>query len=194
MRNKLSLLLLGILSLSATGCVWSVHRLYTEETVVFEPALVGTWATAGEEKVAIVKAGEEKSYEITYRDKDVGEGVAVNYRAHLVRLGEFLFLDVQPDKKTVDDLMEMKPVWYLLPTHTFYRVQLRGDAVTVSLVDDKLVTKSGQPPLAHERIDEKDGEDGYLLTASSAELRAGLAKRAGDEEIYLKLGEFQRLK
>ena len=193
MRGMRILVVAG-LAMLLSGCVWSVHRLYTEETVVFEPALVGVWATAGEEKVAIVKAGEDKSYEITYRDKDVGEGVAVNYRAHLVRLGEFLFLDVQPDKKAVDDVMEAKPMWYLLSTHTFYRVQLKGDAVTVSLVDDKLVTKPGQAPLAHERIDEKEGEDGYLLTASSAELRAGLAKRAGDEEIYLPLGEFRRSK
>ena len=182
------------LALLLNGCVWSVHPLYTEGTMVFEPALVGVWRTADGEKTAIVKEGPERTYEITYLDKDTGEGASGKYRAHLVRVGEFLFLDARPDSRVVNEVMEVRPVWYLLPTHTFYRIQLSGDALTVSLVDDKLITKPGQPPLAHEMIGDKGEEDGYLLTVSSAELKAGLEKRAGDEEVYLKLGEFRRLK
>ncbi len=192
--RTIGILVVAGLAMLLSGCVWSVHPLYTEETVVFEPALVGVWATADGEKIAIVKEGKDKNYEVTYQQKDLSEGASGKYNARLVRLGEYLFLDVYPDKKAVDTLMEAKPVWYLLPTHTFYRVQLNGDAVTVSLVDDELVTKSEPSTLAHEEIGAEDGENGYLLTASSAELQAGLAKRAGDEKIYLKLGEFRRLK
>ncbi len=192
--RTIGILVVAGLAMLLSGCVWSVHPLYTEKEVAFEPALVGVWATADGEKTAIIQPGEGKTYEITYLSNDLSEGASGKYSARLVRLGDYLFLDVRPDKKAVDTLMEAKPVWYLLPTHTFYRVQLNGDAVTVSLVDDELVTKSEPSTLAHEEIGAEDGENGYLLTASSAELQAGLAKRAGDEKIYLKLGEFRRLK
>ncbi len=191
MRNKILLLALGTLSLSAAGCLWSVHPLYTSETGVFEPALLGVWATADGEKTAIIQHGDDNSYEITYLQEDLSEGASGKYRGRLVRLGEYLFLDVYPDKKAVEALMEAKPVWYLLPTHTFYRLQLNGDAVTVSLVDDELVRGTGEPPLANEKVTD---EDGYLLTASPTEMQAQLKKRAGDESIYVKLGEFRRLK
>ncbi|HSC78081.1 MAG TPA: hypothetical protein VLB32_05915 [Candidatus Acidoferrales bacterium] len=191
MRNKLLLLALGILSLSAAGCLWSVHPLHTNDAGVFEPALLGVWATPDGEKTAIIEHGDDNSYEITYVQEDLSEGASGKYRGRLVRLGEDLFLDVYPDKKAVEALMEAKPVWYLLPTHTFYRLQLDGDAVTVSLVDDELVRGTGEPPLANEKVTE---EDGYLLTASPTEMQAQLEKRAGDESIYVKLGEFRRLK
>jgi len=191
MRNKLLLLVLGTLSFSSPACLWSVHPLYTDETVVFEPALVGVWATSDGEKMAIVSEGADRSYEVTYQQKDLSEGASGKYNAHLVRLGESLFLDVYPDKKAVDGLMESKPVWYLLPTHTFYRLQLSGDAVTVSLVDDELVREASGPALAHQKVTD---EDGYLLTASPTEMQAQLKRRAGDESIYVKLGEFRRLK
>lgn len=191
MRNKPLLLLLALLSLSAPGCLWSVHPLYTDETGVFEPALLGVWATADGEKTAIIQHAEDNSYEITYLQEDLSEGASGKYSGRLVRLGDYLFLDVRPDKKAVDTLMEAKPIWYLLPTHTFYRLQLNGDTVTVSLVDDELVRGTGEPPLANEKVTD---EDGYLLTASPAEMQAQLEKRGGDEKLYVKLGEFRRQK
>ena len=193
MTKKLALLGLALAGLALNGCVWSVHPLYTEQTIVFEPALVGVWATPDGEKTAIVAAREDKSYEITYWDKDMSDGASMKYRARLVRLGGYLFLDVQPDKKAVEGLMGVKPVWYLLPTHSFYRVQLNGEELTVSLVDDELVTRSATA-LAHEEIREKDGENGYLLTASPEELQTALAPHATDDSIYAKLGDFRRLK
>lgn len=194
MKTKLLMPVAGLLLLATTGCLWSVHPLYTEESVVFEPGLVGVWATADGEKTAIVRAGEDKSYEITYVDKDISDGASAKYRARLVRLGEFLFLDVRPDRKAVDELMGVAPLWYLLPAHTFYRLQLSGDVLTVSQVDDELVTQASATPLAHEEVGEKGEDSGYLLTASSAEIAAQLSKRAADEAIYEKLGEFRRLK
>jgi hypothetical protein len=169
-----------------------VHPLYTEQTIVFEPALVGVWTTMDGEKTAIVTAGEDKSYDIIYSDKNMSDSASMKYRAHLVRLGGSLFLDVKPDKKAAESLMEVKPVWYLLPTHTFYRVQLSDDSLTVSLVDDDLVTRAATT-LAHEEIRE-NGENGYLLTASPEALQTALAQHAGDDKLYLKLGDFRRLK
>jgi hypothetical protein len=118
MKNRLLLVLLTLLSLSATACLWSVHPLYTNETAVFEPGLLGVWATADGEKTVIIQHGDDNSYEITYVQEDLSEGASGKYRGRLVRLGEDLFLDVYPDKKAVEALMEAKPVWYLLPTHT----------------------------------------------------------------------------
>ncbi len=191
MSRKFLLALLGILSLSVPACLWSVHPLCTDKDVVFEPELLGVWTTTDGEKTAIIQHGEDNSYEITYLQEDLSEGASGKYRGRLVRLGDYLFLDVRPDKKALDTLMETKPMWYLLPTHTFYRLELNGDTVAVSVVDDGLVQEAAELALAYEKISD---EDGYLLTASPAEMQAQLKKRGGEEKIYVKLGEFRRQK
>ncbi len=194
MKTALLMLVAGILLLPTAACLWSVHPLYTEQDEVFEPGLVGVWATADGEKVATVKAGAGKSYEITYIDRDMSGGASAKYRGRLVRLNGVLFLDLRPERQAVDELMEVAPMWYLLPTHTFYRLQLNGDALTVAQVDDELVAQPGGTSLAHTEVGELEEERGTLLTASSSEIATHLSKRAADEAIYEKLGEFRRLK
>ena len=84
----------------AGGCfILSVHPLYFEENLVFEPELIGTWGNSEEldpdgetrkfEKV------DDKSYRFTLREDD---GQIGHFEAHLVKLGDYLFLDIFPEE------------------------------------------------------------------------------------------------
>ena len=54
MKTARLMLVAGLLLLPATGCVWSLEPLYTgEEDTVFEPGLVGVWAST--DALAVVK-------------------------------------------------------------------------------------------------------------------------------------------
>ena len=162
--------------------------------MVAEPGLAGVWVTADGGATAILKTRDDNSYDVTYQDKELAEGTPARYHGRLVRLGGFLFLDLRPERKAVEELTAVSPMWYLLPTHTFYRLKLEGDELSVWRVDDELVTQSTGRALAHVEVDEKSGDSGCLLTATPAEMQAQLSLRAADEAIYEKLGDFRRLK
>jgi len=60
-RYKILLMLLVVIGVgvSATECPpISINPLYSDETVVFEPAFLGTW-TAGNENFVVKKRGDE---------------------------------------------------------------------------------------------------------------------------------------
>lgn len=84
--------LLGLIFLAACDPALSIHTLYTDQDVVFEPSLVGTWVSSDEtdEDLEIEKADKD-SYLIKLLSKDAADNV--NLEAHLVKIGGCLFLD-----------------------------------------------------------------------------------------------------
>ena len=89
-----------ILVLGLTGCfVLSVHPLYFEKDLVFESGLLGTWGEKTHEKdlseLWIFEKTGDKSYRLTIRDEEDGEGM---FEAHLLKLGDHLFMDLYPEE------------------------------------------------------------------------------------------------
>ena len=90
MRTTLSLVVVGMaLTLSGCGGLESLHPLFTANDLVFEPALVGTWK--GEERTRFTFS---EMNDHAYGLEVIDEGDTLKLEAHLVRLHEFLFLDV----------------------------------------------------------------------------------------------------
>jgi len=183
MKTKLTMLVVALLLVPTVGCVWSLHPLYTQEDAVFEPGLVGVWAST--EAMAIVKAAGDKSYGITY--VDTSEDSSGKYRGRLVRLGDTLFLDLVPEG---DELRQAESSG-LLATHLFFRLTLQEDTVRVEMVEDELLESVGTGQLRHEKL-----PDRYLtlLTASSSEIRAWLQQHAQNPQLYSDTLELQRVK
>ena len=105
------------------GCVpLSLHPLYTEDKLVFEPSISGAWVGEdGEERWVFGKSGD-KSYQmiiypVTYISGKGTLGEPAEFKAHLVKLGDFLFLDICPeDYEIKNDMFEL----HLIPGHTFW--------------------------------------------------------------------------
>jgi hypothetical protein len=168
-----------ILVLWMTGCfVLSVHPLYFENDLVFESGLVGTWGEKEHEKdldeLWIFKKSGNKSYRLIVKEKDVGEGM---FEAHLLKLGEHLFLDLYPEEpETGSEFYNM----HVIPAHSFMRVSLEGHVLRLAFFDLDWLKKNieqGNVNIKHERR-----EDMIVLTASTEELQEFVLKHV--EEAF----------
>src|ERR1700736_796044 len=92
--------LLALVLAFLTGCVPvdSLNPLYTGKNVIFDPSLVGKWATSNpnDSKIRFDRA-EEDTYQMVLEGKSTSglQGEAV-FTAHLVSLGGEKYLDIEP--------------------------------------------------------------------------------------------------
>jgi hypothetical protein len=92
------LVLLGFLAF-LTGCVPvdSLSPLYTDNNVIFEPALLGRWGTAESNAVVRFDRGEDNAYQMVVLEQKDSDGVKETvFETHLINLGGEKYLDVVP--------------------------------------------------------------------------------------------------
>ena len=214
------------------GCipVMSLHPLYTEEDVVFEKKLLGTWVDDSNETTWEFKRivedsnissglGEfrfrdpdesEKAYELVYSSSDGNKG---SFFAHLVKLNNRFFLDVYPSQLPFAGAFEtlarawetasrkepndqnpwgLDPnklefwtcnFWFLLPLHTFIKINGIEPQLKLQLTDDdelKKLLKKDPNAVEHTLV----YEDKLVLTASTKELQAFVLKYADDSRVF----------
>jgi hypothetical protein len=190
MRNALTVAAIGA-ALFVAGCIPSLHPLYTEDDLIFEPALLGAWNNEDETEVWTFEQRGGLEYLMTVDDGDDGP---VEYDAHLMELGSHRFLDVFIHDRDVLD--RYGP--HLLPTHTFYRIEIEADTVRMVGLDEdwlKDEIEAGEVTIAHEfvRVPSRAGpgtEDLLVLTASTEELQAFVTRYADDPEAFRSTGEY----
>lgn len=185
------------------GCVpfLSLHPLFTEENVVFEEKLLGTWVddstppeftwefarldpTAAEKLREQFEDQVKKFYRLNITDKEGRKGSLV---ACLVKLKDRMFLDIFPDKlpsgeADMEEAKLMYNAFFFVSAHTFLRVDSIDEELTLRLtVEDRFKELIEANPDAVEftRIDDRS-----ILTASTKELQAFIAKYAGDERLF----------
>ena len=159
------------------GCIPSLHEIYTEDDVVFDPALVGTWNQAdGQGRWEFSRSGE-KAYRLVHSDKDGRKGAFV---VHLVKIGDLRFLDLYPE----DPKLELNELYqfHLLPAHTFMHVPQVEPTLKLSVLNPEWLEKLlEQDPdaIRHEKV-----KDRLVLTASTAELQAFLTRHHATEDAF----------
>ncbi len=179
MRTQKILAVLGIL-LILTACepTLSIHPIYTDKDLVFDPALVGSWVGEGDgDKTTLTF---QKSGENTYELFFMGEGTSgKHFEARLAQVGRHLFLDVSPKElDTKDDFYKM----HLIRAHTFYRVRVDGDLLQINYLDDDWVKKMTAERTTNISQENFDGE--VVLTAPTDELQSFVLMHAEDEEAF----------
>lgn len=182
MRAIKLMVALGLVAFMA-GCVPSLHPLFTEEDLVYDPALVGTWAEKEGEDICTFRKSGENAYDLIYTE----EGVPARFDAHLVRIGEFLFLDTYPGEPDIKNGFYLV---HLVPAHTFLRIWIEGDVLRYAMLDldwlKKMIAEK-KVDIAHEQV---DGD--ILLTASTKELQEFFLKYADDDKAFPDLKELHR--
>lgn|SRR5436190_6038799 len=180
---------LGLVLLLA-GCVPepSLHPLFTQKDVLFDPSLVGTWgAVEGKDERAEANAvwTFEKSGENAYSLTRTADGKRGVYTVHLVQLGGYLFFDAEPNppESALDGYL------YLMPTHVFGRIALDGDTARVAFLDDEWVKQAADEDrlgVAHQDI-----EGTIVLTATTNELQDFALSYADGEEAFSNVVELR---
>ena len=169
------------------GCipVMSLHPLFTEETLVFEEKLLGTWVDDSNNIWEFKDPNEqEKIYKLIFVDN---EGQKGSFDARLTKLENKLFLDVYPSEPPWDEEDPNKVEWpfntlFFMPVHTFIKINGIEPELKLQLTDDdelKKLLKENPNSIEHTSI-----EDKFVLTASTKELQAFVVKYADDSRVF----------
>ena len=181
-----------------SSCLTTLHPIFTEKDLAYDPKFIGTWNTersGNKEKVVIsnlatensvelpgnISTIKQKGYFITYQDKD---GDTKQYIAFLARIGKHLYFDYYPaDKKEDRKLDEFFGV-HFVRMHSSYRVEILKDgsfelsqldgSYVKSLIDEKKIR------ISHET----DADDNTVITASTKELQQYLLKYGDEPSAY----------
>jgi hypothetical protein len=184
-KTLLFYLLAGILG----GCipVMSLHPLFTEKNVAFNEKLIGTWVDDSNETTwQFADASKpEKAYNLIFIDKEGKKGV---FLLHLVKLENKLFLDVYSEEmpsgeKDLDNAMWPYNAFFLIPAHTFIKINSIEPQLKLQLTDDdklKELLKKDPNAVEHTLLD----EDRLVLTAPTGRLQAFVLKYADDSRLF----------
>lgn len=194
-----------------TGClpVQSLNPLYSDsmEEVVFEPALLGTWGDKNEEDVLVFKQSGEMAYHVEFispkdeLEEEFGQITneklrkallhSVELEAHLVRLQDYLFLDLYMNKlyKPASPILRANLffAFQTVPTHTFYRVWLEGDSLKLAPLDDDFFPNSRREKdgITYDTI-KNDDLGRILITSDTSDLQKFVIRHAEDDSVFPK--------
>jgi len=163
--------------LIAAGCIPSLHPLYTDADIVFEPALVGTWDGGDAEPSLVFTQAGEDAYTLVYTEDSEESGA---FDVHLASINGRLFLDLFPQEPDID--ASAFYMLHLMPVHTFALVELSEQELKLSVIDpnwlDELL-KQDPSAIKHEMV-----MDYPVFTASTEELQAFVTKYAETEGAF----------
>jgi hypothetical protein len=182
-----------------SSCLTTLHPIFTEKDLAYDPKLIGIWNIEREgnkERVTISNLATENSLELPGNISGIKEkGYLISYQhdhgedperyiAFLVRIGKYLYFDYYPAFKKEDQKIDELFGAHLVKMHTSYRVeilnngnfelsQLDGSYVK-SLIDQKKIR------ISHET----SADDNIVITASTSELQRYLIKYSDEPEAY----------
>lgn len=107
---------------SAPGClVLSLNPAYGDDSITWEPDLLGSWQNAEDNASIAIERGEWRSYKVRY----VHPSETGDLTAYLTAIGDERYLDLMPARG--EDRGS-----FLIPVHAVLRVRLQGDQLELS--------------------------------------------------------------
>ena len=169
------------------GCVQSLHPLYRDGDITFDPAVAGTWTDENAKcRIDIAPASDQQLYRISYTDDD---GKTGKFVAHLFKAKETLMLDLLPD----DPNLVASDVYkaHLLPVHSFFVVEQTTPKIRITMMKLEWLKKFVEDhpdAIKHEKIDDR-----ILLTAQPAEMQAFILEHLKDKDAFSDTSELTRI-
>ena len=189
----------ALLLIFLSGCLTTLHPIFTEKDLAYDPKLIGTWKTdsTGNKRRAVItnlstesfidlpgniSSIKQKGYLISYQDEN--GTTSKRYIAFLARIGKHLYFDYYPaDKKEDRKLDEFFGV-HFVKMHTSYRVDISKDgSFELTQLDEGYVRKlinEKKIRISHET----DADDNTIITASTKELQQYLLKYGDEPSAY----------
>jgi hypothetical protein len=189
----------ALLLIFLSGCLHTLHPIFTEKDLAYNPKLIGTWKTenqgnkgravitnlANENSLELpgnISSIKQKGYLISYQDEN--GATSERYIAFLAQIGKHLYFDYFPADKKEDQKIDEFFAAHFVKMHTSYRVEISNDgSFEISQLDEGYVTKL---------IDEKkirisheiDADNNTVITASTKELQQYLLKYGDEPSAY----------
>ena len=189
----------ALLIVFLSSCLSTLHPIFTEKDLAYDPNIVGVWKTSGDsnsDRAVITNLATEnavdlpgnissikqKGYLITYQ-RDNGT-TSERYIAFLARIGKHLYFDYYPADKKGDRKIDEFFAAHCIKMHTSYRVEFSKDgSFELSRLDESYITKLIEEKKI--RINhEPKGDGGIVITASTNELQQYLIKYGDEPSAY----------
>ena len=185
----------ALLLIFLSGCLTTLHPIFTEKDLAYDPKLIGTWKTedrrvvitnlATENTVELpgnISSIKQQGYLISYQ-RENGE-ITERYIAFLARIGKHLYFDYFPASKKEDRKIDEFFEVHFVKMHTSYRVEILKDgSYELSRLDEAFVTKlidEKKIRISHET----DADNNNVITASTKELQQYLLKYGDEPAAY----------
>ncbi|MHC4205280.1 MAG: hypothetical protein ACYSTT_11575 [Planctomycetota bacterium] len=183
-------LLFYMLAVILGGCVpvLSLHPLYTDNDVVVDKKLCGTWTDDPNSPKTIwefkIIDDPKNTYKLIFTDEDGKKG---SFVTRLVKLQDKLFMDVYPDALPSDANESSELAWphnafFLIPAHFFLKIdsiepQLKLRLILESNLEELLKENPGA--VEHTYVNDR-----LVLTETTKKLQAFIVKYADDERVF----------
>jgi len=182
-----------------SSCLTTLHPIFTEKDLAYDPKLIGTWNIEREgnkERVTISNLATENSVELPGNISHIKQkGYLISYQheqgenperyiAFLARIGKYLYLDYYPAYKKEDQKLDEFAGAHWVKMHTSYRVEILNDgSFELSQLDGSYVESLIEQKKI--RINHEMGVyDNIVITASTSELQKYLIKYSDEPEAY----------
>jgi hypothetical protein len=150
------------------GClVLALHPVYDDQSIAWDPDLIGGWRDADDASTITISAAEWRSYKVHYEHPSEKGDLT----AYLTIVGDDRYLDLSP-------LRGQDSGSFLLPVHCVLRVKVDGDTLTLTplsydVLSARLRSGGAAAPGLAAVLDQKQN---VLLTSSTPALRSWLRK------------------
>jgi hypothetical protein len=155
-----------------TGCdppvasMLSLEQIASDQEVIAEPALVGTWTTGQDGKeFCVIRRDGDKAYGVMY----FGGATPAAFSARMFTIGDARFLELVPESDND----------FLIPGHAIARVWVNGATLRWAFLDSDWMKEQAGQVLANRSSDKK-----MVLSGPGASVRALIGKVGSDEKAY----------
>ena len=192
-----SALLFTILMFSS--CLTTLHPIFTEKDLVFDPRLYGNWSNeegGSTVNYRLARTSEVKSLSPSLQGNaskiymleewdDKGNLKSKQY-AFMVKLGKYYFMDFYPAGLKEGNNADKFFAAHYIPMHSIYRIKFKTDrSFEIQQLDAgylETLIKNKKIRIRHEVTE--DG--GYVITAPTEELQKYIVKYSDIPEAYSK--------
>lgn len=194
MKRAKSILAFGLLVVLLNSCVYSLFPIYTDDTLVYFPDLIGRWKIEGasSDYVEFSNLPKEKGFfdnssenepgdpskQKSYLVEIMDDGDKEVFVGHIAEIGKDFFLDLYPREQDFDETLASN----MMPVHTFIKLNFRNDQLDLTSFDLEKLNKLFESNLIRLRHENVDGT--ILITAQPKEIQKFLDRYSDDETVF----------
>ena len=154
----------------SSGClVLSLQPAYDDASIAFDEALLGQWENSEDQTSLTIERAQWRSYRITTTDRSSTH----SYQGNLTTIGNSTFFDVTDARGN-----DYGP--YLVPVHGIVRVKIDGDTLVGSDLHYDWFRRAMTRKTLGRLAAAVDDRRNIILSSTTAELRAWLARAPAD--------------
>ena len=203
MKTKIILLLLLLIgAFILPGCVYSLYPIYTNNDLVYESKLEGTWSAPGSKEVwkfenllqhemAPYKDKAERAEKESFKKQFINKntylltytenGETRRMQANLAKLDDNLFLDIFPES------LNLKNSFFedqYVPVHTYAKIKMVAGRFELYFFNSELLYKLLEQNTI--RIKHESFQYYKIITASTEDLQKFVKKYADRQDLFMK--------